>query len=97
VSEVTHPQAQDTTVTSGDLLIIQGRSFDPDGIDTVYIAVSGINQGFAPILGEGDDTVNFAVQLSTIDHPGARVNVQVSAVDRLGDLGAVVSRHINIE
>jgi len=97
ISEVTHPLAQDTTVISGDLLIIQGRSFDADGVDTVYIAVAGINQGFSPILGEGDDTVNFAVQLSTIDLSGAKVSLQVFAVDRLGDRGAIVSRHINIE
>jgi hypothetical protein len=97
ISEVTHPLAQDTVVTSGDLLIIQGRAFDPDGVDTVYVNLSGINQGFAPILGGGDDTVNFAVQLSTIDQSGARLTVQVHAVDRLGDIGAIVSRHINIE
>lgn len=97
ISEVTHPEAQDTAVTSGDLLIIQGRSYDPDGVDTIYIAVSGTNQGFAPILGEGDDTVNFAVQLSTISDAGAHVTVQVFAVDRLGDRGPSVSRHINIE
>jgi len=97
ISEVTHPQAQDTAVTSGDLLIIQGRSYDSDGVDTVYVAVSGVSQGFAPILGEGADTVNFAVQLSTIDDPGARVTVQVFAVDRLGERGGTVSRHINIE
>ena len=57
----------DTAVVEGDLLIVQGRSLDPDGVDTVYFEVGGVNQGFAPIPGEGTDTVAFALQLSTIE------------------------------
>jgi hypothetical protein len=59
--------------------------------------VGGLNQGFAPILGEGKDTVDFAVQLSTINHSGATVIVQVYGVDLLGDQGSIVSRQIHIE
>jgi len=97
ITEITHPAAADTAVTEGDPLIIQGRSYDADGVDTVYIAVGGINQGFPPILGEGKDTVEFAAQLSTIGHSGATVIVQAFGVDRLGQQGSLVSRQIHIE
>jgi hypothetical protein len=96
-TQISRPGTADTTVTEGDPLIIQGRSYDPDGVDTVYVAVGGINQGFAPKLGEGKDTVNFAAQLSTIGHSGATVIVQAFAVDLLGQQGSVVSRQIHIE
>jgi hypothetical protein len=96
-TEITHPASSDTVVTEGDPLIIQGRSYDPDGVDTVYVAVGGINQGFAPILGEGKDTVDFAAQLSTIGHSGATVIVQAFGVDVLGQQGSIVSRQIHIE
>ena len=96
-TEITRPGVADTAVTEGDLLIIQGRSLDPDGVDTVYIAVGGVNQGFAPILGQGKDTVDFAAQLSTIGHSGATVIVQAYGVDLLGQQGSIVSRQIHIE
>ncbi|HKT58406.1 MAG TPA: hypothetical protein VJQ46_00045 [Gemmatimonadales bacterium] len=96
-TEITHPAAADTAITEGDLLVIQGRAFDSDGVDTVYLAVGGINQGFAPILGQGKDTVDFAAQLSTIGHSGATVIVQAYGVDLLGQQGSVVSRQIHIE
>jgi hypothetical protein len=97
ITEITQPAAADTVVTEGDPLIIQGRSSDTDGVDTVYIAVGGVNQGFAPILGQGKDTVDFAAQLSTIGHSGATVIVQAFGVDLLGQQGSVVSRQIHIE
>jgi hypothetical protein len=96
-TEITQPATADTFVTEGDLIIIQGRSYDPDGVDTVYIAVGGINQGVPPIDGEGQDTVDFAAQLSTIGHSGATVVVQAFGVDLLGQQGSVVSRQIHIE
>jgi hypothetical protein len=96
-TEILRPASHDTAVTEGDLLIVQGRSYDPDGMDTVYIAVGGVNQGFAPIRGEGEDTVDFAVQLSTINNGGATVIVQVYGVDLLGQQGSIASRQIHIE
>ena len=96
-TEVLQPASPDTVVVEGDLLILQGRSYDPDGVDTVYIAIGGLSQGFAPILGQGKDTVDFAVQLSTINHSGATVLVQVHGVDVFGDQGSIVNRQIHIE
>jgi hypothetical protein len=96
LSAFTVPDAADTTVSDGDLLIVQGRSTDPDGVDTVYFEVSGLGQSFAPLVGEGRDTVPWALQLSTINHSGATATVQVYAVDRLGDQGSIATRSIRI-
>jgi hypothetical protein len=97
ITQITRPASPDTAVTEGDLLIIQGRTYDQDGVDTVYAAVGGVSQGFAPILGQGKDTVDFALQLSTIGNSGATVIVQIFGVDLLGQQGAIVSRQIHIE
>jgi hypothetical protein len=96
-TEITQPASADTVVIEGDPLILRGRSFDPDGMDTIYVAIGGINQGFAPILGQGRDTVNFALQLSTFGNSGATVVVQAYGVDLLGSQGGIVSRQIHIE
>lgn len=96
-TEILQPGAADTAVTEGDLLILRGRTFDADGVDTVYFEIGGINQGFAPITGEGADTVDFALQLSTLGNSGATVSVRVHGVDMLGVQGSVASRVIHIE
>jgi len=96
-TEINHPAAPDTTVIEGDLLIVSGRTYDADGVDTVYFEVSGANQGFAPIQGEGEDTVDFALQVSTLNRSGATVVFRVHGVDMLGEQGDIVSRQIRIE
>lgn len=97
ISVVLEPGSPDTTVFAGNLIFVTGRSFDTDGVDTVYIDVSGLGQTVAPIIGGGKDTVNFAVQLSTNNRSGASVVVQVHAVDLLGNLGSAVTRQIHVE
>jgi hypothetical protein len=97
ITDIIQPGAADTVVVEGDLVFVQGRSIDPDGIDSVYIGIQGLNQNFDPILGQGRDTVAFAVPLSTISHSGATVLVQIYAVDLLGDRGRTVSRQIHIQ
>jgi hypothetical protein len=97
VTEITHPSAPDTAVAGGDLLFIQGRTFDADGVDTIYFEVDGVNQGFAPINGEGADTVDFALQLSTLSLSGATVVLRAYGVDLLGAQGVPVSRQIRVQ
>ena len=97
ITEINQPGASDTTVIEGDLLILTGRSYDADGVDTVYFEVGGANQGFSPIQGEGEDTVNFALQLSSFGLTGATVVVRIHGVDLLGQQGSPVSRQIRIE
>ncbi|MEO6057353.1 MAG: Ig-like domain-containing protein [Gemmatimonadales bacterium] len=96
-TEITRPSVPDTVVVEGDLIIIQGRAYDPDGIDTVYFEVGGTNQGFSPLRGLGADTVDFALQLSTLNFSGATVLLRAYGVDLLGSQGAPVSRQIRIE
>ena len=96
-TEISQPGAPDTVVIEGDLLIVRGRTYDADGVDTVYFEVGGANQGFSPMQGEGEDTVEFALQLSTLSLGGATVIVRVHGVDVLGDQGNPVSRQIRIE
>jgi hypothetical protein len=97
VTEIDQPPAEDAVVIEGDPLIIRGRTFDPDGVDTVYFEVGGVNQGFPPIVGDGADTVTFALQLSTLNHGGATVLIRAYGVDLLGDQGNIVFRQVHIE
>lgn len=96
-TNVTRPAVTDTAVTEGDLFILTGYSLDPDGVDTVYFEVSGANQGFAPLLGQGADSVPFALQLSTLGNSGGTISVRAFAVDGVGDRGPAAVRQIRIE
>jgi hypothetical protein len=97
ITVISHPASRDTTVISGDQLIVEGRTYDLDGVDSIYVNVTGANQGFLPLLGQGRDTVVFGLPLSTISIPGATVTLEVYAVDLLGDRGNIVSRQIHIK
>ena len=97
LTAVLHPGVTDTTVVEGDLLILNGYSLDPDGVDTVYFDVSGSLQSFPPLSGEGDDSVPFALQLSTLGNPGGTIIVRTSAVDVFGVMGTTVLRQIHIQ
>lgn len=96
VTEILQPEMSDTTVVEGDLVFVDGRSSDPDGVDTVYFEVGGIDQSFPPLKGGGADTVPFGLQLSTLGHTGVTATVRVYAVDLLGDRGSAVTRQILI-
>lgn len=96
ITEITRP-GSDTVMTEGDLLFVQGRTYDVDGVDTVYFETGGANQGFAPIEAEGDDTVSFLLQISTLNLGGRTVIVRVHGVDLLGEQGDFSIRQIRIE
>jgi hypothetical protein len=97
VTEITLPSVPDTVVIAGNPLFIAGRAFDADGVDTIYFEVDGVNQGFAPVIGEGADTVDFALQLSTLNSSGATIVFRAYGVDLLGGQGVPVSRQIRVE
>jgi hypothetical protein len=97
VTAIDEPGASDTSIVEGDQFILTGRSVDPDGVDTVYFDVAGLNVSFAPLRGEGADTVSFGLPLSTIGFSGATVQVRIHGVDRLGNVGQSVSRQLHIE
>jgi hypothetical protein len=96
-TSITHPAVADTTVNEGDLLLLTGYSLDPDGVDTVYLEVSGAGQSYAPVLGEGADSVPFALQFSTFGRGGSSIIVQIHAVDVIGNPGVISDRVIRIE
>lgn len=97
VTEITQPEVPDTSVSEGDLIMVQGRTYDPDGVDTVYIELGGANQAFPPIQGQGEDTVSFGLQLSTLGNSGATVVLRVFGVDLLGDQGTPAERQVRIQ
>ena len=96
-TEINHPAAPDTVVFDGELLIVQGRAYDADGVESVVIEIGGANQQFSPIQGGGQDTVDFSLQLSTLGLAGATVALRIHSIDLLGDEGPAVNRQIRVE
>lgn len=96
-TNITQPAVADTVAIEGDLLILTGYSVDPDGIDSVFFEVTGANQAFSPIKGNGADSVAFALQISTLGNSGASVLVRAFAKDGVGDVGPAAVRSITIE
>ena len=92
-----NPPATDTTLTEGDLFVIGGRTVDPSGVDTVYIQVEGANLSYLPIDAEGEDTLNFAINLPTLNLSGRTISVGVFGTDILGNVGPTVTRRFTIE
>lgn len=96
-TNITRPAVTDTVVIEGDRLDLTGYSVDPDGIDSVFFEVSGANQSFSPIEGNGADSVAFALELSTLGNSGGTILVRAYANDGVGDLGPAAVRSIKIE
>jgi hypothetical protein len=97
VTFITDPGTSDTTVVEGDLFFVRGYSADNDGVDTVYFETSGAAQSFSPLLGQGEDTVNFSLEFSSLGHSGGTVTVRIYAVDQFGVSGAAALRQIHIQ
>jgi hypothetical protein len=97
VTRIDTPAAGDTVLVSGDLFVLTGSTYDVDGVDTVYIEITGLNLAFPPLRGGGADTVNFGYPFSTVSSPGATVDVKVFGVDELGNRGRSVERRLHIE
>jgi|SRR3712207_2483324 len=87
----------DSFLTEGDAFVLDGRSVDPDGIDTVYFEVFGTGQSFLPFPGGGDDTVSSGLPIPTINLSGTTVIVRVRAVDLFGNQGLAAVRQLTIE
>jgi hypothetical protein len=91
------PPSRDTTLTEGDPFVIGGRTVDPSGVDTLYIEVEGANLSYLPLDGEGQDTLNFAINLPTRGFLGRTITVGVHGVDVIGNVGATITRRLTIE
>jgi hypothetical protein len=96
VTTIDHP-AEDSVITEGDLVVVAGRTVDPNGVDTVYFEVDGGSQTFLPFAAGGEDTVTFGLPITTIGFSGVTISVRVVGVDLEGHRGSSVSRRLSIE
>jgi hypothetical protein len=97
VTTIDQPNGADTTVFAGADFFINGRTIDPDGVDTVYFFVIGGNQGFQPFHPNPvKDTVTFGIPITTFGHSGQTFTIQIHGVDALGNAGGTSTRQIHI-
>jgi len=95
VTMIDQPNASDTTVAAGADFLLDGRTVDLDGVDTVYFLVTGGNQNFPPFRpSPPTDTVRWGLPLSTTGRSGSTITVQVYGVDLQGNQGAPSTRHV---
>ena len=98
VTMIDQPSGSDTTVPQGPDFFVNGRTIDPDGVDTVYFLVSGGNQTFQPFRpNPPTDTVRFGLPITTTGHAGDTILVQIFGVDSEGNRGDASSRQIAVE
>jgi hypothetical protein len=98
VTTIDQPNGSDTTVDAGPDFFVNGRTIDPDGVDTVYFLVTGGNQNFQPFRpNPPSDTVRFGLPITTIGHGGDTILVQIHGVDSEGNQGPPSTRRIAIE
>jgi hypothetical protein len=93
---IIEPIALDTLVSRGDVIEVRGLSTDPDGVDSVYFELDGVNFTLSPIAAQGLDTVDFAFPLSTNNFVGDTVVLRVFGVDVPGSQGDFVSRRFRL-
>ncbi len=95
VTIIDQPDGSDTTVDAGPAFFINGRTVDPDGVDTVYFLVIGGNQNFPPFRPSPPaDTATWGLPLSTLGRSGSTMTVQIHGVDLRGNQGAPSTRQI---
>jgi hypothetical protein len=82
-------------VDAGADFLVEGRTVDLDGVDTVYFLVTGGNQNFHPFRPSPlTDTVRWGLPLSTSGRSGSTITVQVYGVDLPGNQGAPSTRQV---
>jgi hypothetical protein len=95
VTMIDQPNGSDTTVDAGPDFFVNGRTVDPDGVDTVYFLVTGGNQNFNPFRpSPTTDTVRWGLPLSTFGRSGSTITVQIYGVDLQGNQGAPSVRQV---
>jgi hypothetical protein len=98
VTMIDQPNGGDTTVAAGPEFFVNGRTIDPDGVDTVYFLVTGGNQTFQPFVPRPpSDTVRFGLPLVTSGRSGDTISVQIHGVDSEGNRGGTSVRVINVQ
>jgi hypothetical protein len=98
ITLIDRPNVGDTIVSAGPDFVLQGRTIDPDGVDTVYFLVTGGNQNFNPFRpSPPDDTVRFGLPLTTTGLVGDTIHVEILGVDSEGNRGPSSSRQIVVQ
>jgi hypothetical protein len=98
VTRISQPDAADTTIASGAAFFVNGRTIDPDGVDTVYFLVTGGNHNFQPFTpNPPTDTLTFGVPIITAGQAGVTYTVRVYGVDALGNQGDTSTRVLHIQ
>jgi hypothetical protein len=98
ITMIDQPTGSDTTVPDGPEFFVNGRTIDPDGVDTVYFLVTGGNQSFNPFRpNPPTDTVRFGLPITTFGHAGDTILVQIFGVDSEGFRGTTSTRRIAVE
>lgn len=98
VTTIDQPNGADTTIFAGANFFVNGRTVDPDGVDTVYFFVIGGNQSFFPFHPSPvTDTVTFGFPVTTLGHSGQTLTVQIYGVDVLGNQGTTSTRLLHIQ
>jgi hypothetical protein len=98
VTMIDQPNGGDTSVVAGPEFFVNGRTIDPDGVDTVYFLVTGGNQGFQPFVPRPpSDTVRFGLPIATSGRSGDTILVQIHGVDSEGNRGGTSVRAITVQ
>jgi hypothetical protein len=96
VTIITRPVALDTLVSRGEVIGVRGLTTDPNGVDSIYFELEGVNFSFSPIDAQGLDTVDFAFDISTDNFVADTVVLRIFGVDVPGSQGDFVSRRFRL-
>jgi hypothetical protein len=98
ITLIDRPLGADTTVNAGPEFFVNGRTVDPDGVDTVYFFVIGGTDNIPPFRPTpASDTVRFGLPISTAGLEGDTIHIQVFGVDVRGNRGSTASRRIFVQ
>ncbi len=88
--------SQDTTVTAGPAVFVNGTSSDDDGLDTVYVITQGGVTAFSPFV-RPRSPFRFGLPITTNRLGGATITVRVFGTDRAGNRGDTATRQITVQ
>jgi hypothetical protein len=98
LTTIDQPNGADTTVNDGPIFFVNGRTIDPDGVDTVYFFVIGGSDNTPPFRPSPPaDTVTFGLPITTNGHAGDTIVVHIHGVDRQGNHGPTASRRVVVQ
>ncbi|HSB53330.1 MAG TPA: hypothetical protein VLD58_03205 [Gemmatimonadales bacterium] len=87
---------QDTTVTAGPGVFVNGRSTDADGLDTVYVETEGGVTTFSPFV-RPSSPFRFGLPITTNGLAGHTITVRIFATDRNGNRGDTATRQLTVQ